>query len=82
MSTTKKTRFDFYVLSGEGTGQGMWKLHHTTDLGIKQRLTRERCGGDRWARAYCLARGASFVGIDIETGEARDLSTAVSALHF
>ena len=63
----------YYILSGEGT-EGTWRKVHATDIGIKRILTRERCGGDRWARAYTLARGAAFVGVDTETGEARDLS--------
>ncbi len=62
-----------YVHSGEGN-EGTWRRVYATDRGIKRILTRERCGGDRWARAYTLAMGAAFVGVDTETGEARDLS--------
>lgn len=81
MEATKKKRFDFYILSGEGDGPGTWQLRHTTDLGVKQILARARHGGG-WAKAYCLARGAGSIGVNIESGSAYDISTAVSALHF
>ena len=41
----------YWLVSGEGES-GTWERVETTPRGIKLRLTRERCGGDRWARAY------------------------------
>jgi hypothetical protein len=41
----------YYIYSGEGTGEGHKKTVATTLRGLKMRLTRERCGGDRWAFA-------------------------------
>ena len=41
-----------YIIAGEGE-QGTRTLYtgKTTIRAIKSRLTRERCNGDRWARA-------------------------------
>lgn len=41
----------YWILSGEGD-VGTWERVVTTERGIKIRLTKERCGGDRWAYAY------------------------------
>lgn len=41
----------YWVLSGEGEN-GTWERVVTTERGIKMRLTKLRCGGDRWAEAY------------------------------
>lgn len=60
----------YAVLSGEGT-TGNWRMVAATNRGIKRILTKERCGGDRWAKAFYKPQGASDVGIDVETGEAR-----------
>jgi hypothetical protein len=46
-----KTKSIYYILSGEGI-KGTWSRVETTRLGLKQRLTREKCGGDRWAKAW------------------------------
>ena len=63
---------EYMVLSGEGTGEGTWaRTNPMTDIGIKRRLTRERCGGDRWARAFY--RFASTLWYDVESGEARHI---------
>ena len=41
-----------WIVSGEGTGQGHRQRYEgaMTVLALEARLTRERCGGDRWAR--------------------------------
>lgn len=41
-----------YIISGEGTGEGTRELYtgKMSARAIRQRVTRERCGGDRWAR--------------------------------
>lgn len=87
MNAKRKTlnKRTYYILSGEGTGEGTWRYVTVTDRGIKRMLTTERCGGDRWAKAYSLVRNTiltSPVGVDIETGDARDMSTVYSMLHF
>ena len=72
-----KTKRPYWILSGEGTGEGTWeRTRPMTDIGIQRRLTRERCGGDRWARAFRrCATDASNVWIDTETGEARHIGS-------
>lgn len=50
------TKATYYILSGEGEN-GSWDKLETTALGLKKRLTRERCGGDRWAKAFTLSDG-------------------------
>ena len=63
---------EYMVLSGEGT-EGTWeRTPPLTDLGITRRLTRERCGGDRWARAfYHPENDHPKKWVDFENGEAR-----------
>ena len=63
---TKKV---YWVLSGEGE-TGSWEKKIATERGILRILSRERCGGDRWAHAYgdILETDSGLVGIDIETG--------------
>lgn len=62
----------YYVLSGEGEN-GTWEVVETND--IKRLLKKERCGGDRWAKAYrkdeCYETKDGFcvVGFDVETKE-------------
>ena len=62
---------EYYMLSGEGD-RGVWERVRTTERGIKMRLRRERCGGDRWAHAVRLTgqdvRSGDGIGEDIETG--------------
>jgi hypothetical protein len=43
---------EIYILSGEGCGSGNRVLYcgAKSVRAIKARLTRERCGGDRWAK--------------------------------
>lgn len=44
-------RKTYWILSGEGE-TGTWRRHIVTLAGAKRIATRERCGGDRWARIY------------------------------
>lgn len=48
---TKSTRVPYTILSGEGE-HGTREYVTLTPIGLKRRLTAERCGGDRWARAF------------------------------
>ncbi len=42
----------YLIFSGEGE-YGTWELTNPiTAIGLKRRLTAERCNGDRWAHAY------------------------------
>jgi len=47
------------IFAGEGE-RGTWKAYHGKDTvrALKMRLTKERCGGSRWASAW------SVTGID------------------
>ena len=69
MSNAAKTTY--IVISGECVGEGTRREVKATDRGIKRILTRERCDGDRWARAYYRLNRWENIGIDAETGEAR-----------
>lgn len=73
MNADKKV---YYIISGEGT-VGTWTRKIATESGIMRALSRERCGGDRWARAYGDIRKTAHgkVGYDIETGEERFVSS-------
>ncbi|MEE9612557.1 MAG: hypothetical protein V3W19_14985 [Desulfatiglandales bacterium] len=66
----------YFMHSGEGE-QGAWEVVITTELGIKQRLTRERCSGQRWAKAYHspykLADGSGYAAYEVGTDEVRRL---------
>lgn len=69
----------YYILSGEGVN-GTWERVETTPLGIKQRLTRERCRGDRWAHAYTDVYRTQYdqwAARDIETGDVRTIPDEV-----
>ena len=72
MATTNET---YFVLSGEGEN-GSWQKVETTEQGIQQFLTEERCSGDRWAKAYGdvyeLADGG-YAAIDVDTGDVRQV---------
>jgi hypothetical protein len=61
------------IISGEGElGSIEDYTGKRTIRAIKLRLARERCGGDRWARARVYSHEADFGGdvwIDVETGE-------------
>lgn len=68
----------YYILSGEGEF-GTWERVVATARGIKRRLAKERCGGDRFAMAFkCTFRGdvVSFME-DIENGKVRLVSSEV-----
>ena len=61
-----------HIVSGEGNcGTVEIYTGKRSDRAIKMRLTRERCGGDRWARAmiymHTSADGAD-VGMDCTDG--------------
>lgn len=62
------------IVSGEGE-RGHIEAYQgaRTMRAIKARLTRERCGGDRWARAevYSHESAAGPVGVDVMSGEQR-----------
>lgn len=64
----------YWVISGEGE-IGTWERVKASPRGIILRLKRERCGGDRWARAYEDVHKTQFgiAGFDIETGKAGTL---------
>ena len=70
----------YYILSGEGES-GTWEKAETTEQGLKNRLTKERCGGDRWAKAYSdayeLADGG-YAATDIDSGETRSIPAEVA----
>jgi len=60
------------IVSGEGAvGASEIYSGKRTIRAIKMRLTKERCGGDRWANAKVLSHSNEFgnVFVDIETGE-------------
>jgi hypothetical protein len=69
----EKTDNEITIISGEGEGPGTVEYFHgrRTLAAIKRRLTKERCGGDRWARATIFSHKAAgeSVYIDILSGE-------------
>lgn len=72
---TNNNRRPYWLLSGEGE-LGTWERVVTTPLGIKQRLTRERFHGDRWAYACEYpyeTNDGSVAGFDVEDGGPRFL---------
>jgi hypothetical protein len=60
------------IVSGEGEN-GTAELYGgaLSERAIRSRLTRERCHGDRWARAIQWSHDNAYgeVGYDLETGE-------------
>lgn len=59
------------ILSGEGeAGTSEIYTGKRTIRAIKMRLTKERCGGDRWANARVFLYSNDFgdVFVDVETG--------------
>ena len=66
MSTKQK----YTVVSGEGVNGTVELTKPMTETGIKRRLTRERCGGDRWAKGYRRLNAHDTTWINVETGEA------------
>ena len=66
------------IHSGEGT-EGNYKIYRgaRTARAIKARLTKERCGGDRWAHAYvCLHEDDISTYYGLDNDEQRHLSDA------
>ena len=65
------------ILSGEGEN-GTFEEYNgkRTMLAIKSRLRKERCNGDRWARAYIYlyTNDLGDVYKDIEDGELRHIN--------
>ena len=59
----------YWIKSGEGEC-GTWERKVATKRGIFRILSRERCGGDRFAYAYGSIRKTDngVIGINIETG--------------
>ena len=60
------------IVSGEGAvGASEIYSGKRTIRAIKMRLTKERCGGYRWANAKVFSHSNEFgnVFVDIETGE-------------
>jgi hypothetical protein len=65
-------RPEIRIISGEGEiGTVERYSGKRSERAIKLRLSRERCNGDRWARAvqYSHENEHGKVGIDLETGE-------------
>jgi hypothetical protein len=64
---------EIVIVSGEGTGPGTVEKYEgkRTLRAIKTRLTKERCGGDRWARAIVYSHESDWgpAGVDIIAGE-------------
>lgn len=60
----------YLIKSGEGEC-GTLERKVATERGIFRILSRERCGGDRWAHAYREIRQTEtgLIGYDVETGE-------------
>jgi hypothetical protein len=60
------------IISGEGErGNSEVYTGKRTQRAIKSRLTKERCHGDRWARAVIYSGENEYgqFGIDLETGD-------------
>jgi len=66
------TEKEIRIVSGEGEiGTTEIYFGKMTQRAIKSRLTRERCKGDRWARAiqYVFDSWWGEIGINLETNE-------------
>lgn len=63
---------EIHIVAGEGE-LGTTEIYNgaRTIRAIKTRLTKERCGGDRWAKAkvYSHSNDLGAVFVDVETGE-------------
>lgn len=72
LENTKK----ILILSGEGT-QGAFEEYQgtRTERALKSKLTKEKCNGDRWARAFIYSHTNDLgdVYTDFETGEQRHI---------
>ena len=63
---------EILIVSGEGdVGTSKTYNGKRTIRAIKMRLTKERCGGDRWAKVMVFMHSNDFgdVFVDVETGE-------------
>ena len=71
------TKEDIIILSGEGE-IGTYELYEDrkSPKVIRDRLEKERCGGDRWAQAFIYSHDSKHgpVYIDFESGEQRHIS--------
>lgn len=59
MQTTTE-KHNWALLSGEGEKGKPEIVYNLTRIGIKRRLTKERCGGDRWAWAIKMNIGETL----------------------
>jgi hypothetical protein len=67
-----KMEEEIRIISGEGdVGTVERYSGKHSERAIKLKLTRERCNGDRWAKAvqFSHVNADGQVGIDLETGE-------------
>ena len=64
---------EIHITAGEGEGFGTTEIYDgkRTIRAIKMRLTRERCGEARWAKAKVVSHTIDFgdVFVNVETGE-------------
>ncbi|MGD9938604.1 MAG: hypothetical protein AB7T74_02260 [Clostridia bacterium] len=72
---------DMLIFSGEGD-QGAWERYFgsRTEKSIRSKLSRERCGGDRWASAWIELDGledAGYPGAPVYGELGRDLNEIV-----
>lgn len=72
---TKKV---YLVFSGEDE-IGSWEKKVATKRGILRILSRERCGGNRWARAFgdIYETKIGMAGSDVETGEMKIIEASI-----
>ena len=69
---TVQNTSEILIISGRGDFGGVDIYHgKRTEKALKLRLTRERCQGDRWAKAilYTHKTETGHAGIDFESGE-------------
>lgn len=71
-----KTREIYFLFSGKGE-YGTWEIVDTDD--ISKVLNKERCNGDRWAKAYpaktaYITEYDEVIADDCETGESAIIS--------
>jgi hypothetical protein len=75
----------YIINSGEGEQGTLEITNPVTPIGLKRILTRERCGGDRWAKAYEYAHdikgGVLFMLVNCGGGE-NDAQLELSTKQF
>lgn len=76
------TKGDMLIFSGEGDA-GTWERYEgkREAKAIRSRLSRERCGGDRWADAWIELPGledAGYPGVKVYGKLGRDLDEIVA----